>query len=69
MKSNEAPKHLQRKGKNRTKDELVGKMCGISSQTPIIMTVTDEYKWIVYWQKSLMNVESVVARFVGIFFT
>ena len=56
-KSNEAPKHLQRKGKNRTKDELVGKMCGISSQTPIIMTVTDEYKWIVYWQKSLMNVE------------
>lgn len=56
-KSNEAPKYLQKKGKNRSQEELVAKMCGISSQTPIIMTVTDQYKWIVYWQKSLIKVE------------
>ena len=56
-KSNQAPKYLQKKGKNRTQQELITKMCGIGAQTPIIMTVTHEYKWIVYWQKSLMNLE------------
>ena len=56
-KTNEAPKFMQKNGKNRSQEELVAKMCGINKRAPIIMTVTDEYRWIVYWQISLMEIE------------
>ena len=55
-KNNIAPTDLlDENGKNPTVEYLVNRLWGANNKTKARMTITNDYKWCVYWRPSLIN--------------
>ena len=53
--STDAPKELQKNGKNPSSDELFKRMWGINNKIRVRMIPTFDEKWCVYWRPSLIT--------------
>ena len=52
--TSDAPKELQKDGKNPSSDELFNRMWGINAKNCVRMIPTSDEKWCVYWRPSLL---------------
>ena len=54
--TSDAPKELQKDGKNLSSNELFNRMWGINANNRARMIPTNDEKWCVYWRPSLLEI-------------